>query len=673
MSYHKTGYRHKKAYTRDAKMSHVEWAEENVIFADSSLSPIPGKLKLKYSAHLRMPFDKLDIPKTKSVVAKFASQSGKSLLTTIAVGKRLDTDPAFVLLMLPTKDALPKLMKTSINPNLKSIPKLWRKFEDYKSDESIRNKDTVKLLAGGGLVITGSTVGERKSLTVPMVVFDEVAEMESGTVQEASERMKSYSSFFPKSLAVSTIVSPTDEICTAYDACECKLEYMFKCPNCEEPFLPSSKTFSFITKKEYAEEVGIKEDDINQQDLIRKSIETAHIACPSCAYKIYQDERKAMIFDGRGMGWVAVDGDAETATSFGFSMNTMASYFVPMSEFVQEIFKCGDDEIKLDKLYRGWWSEWFESNQENKTSPKDILVTENGIGEWVVPDDTIAIYAATDVQSDHFWIKITAFTYNNVAHVIYAGRLEEYKQLVDIMERTYYKVDGSVYNQGIRRMFIDLGGYVKVETAFSEETKKMEQETVIDKTQETRDFIYEFSDYFGKAGEYDRVIGVKGSQFIAGDEPYAWTRTRLTKNNYQDTREIKSLSANTTALKLNSMQRLYRTIEKEQATELDVAYDNKYRLEYINQDMADKIKNAETINMDSYIHQMTSEVYKYPKDKRGNVKDRKTFVQIKKDNHFLDCSMMIELGYLLDNLQTIKKPIYGVDKSKMFSVTRGLL
>ena len=87
-----------------------------------------------------MPFDKLDIPKTKSVVAKFASQSGKSLLTTIAVSKRLDTDPAFVLLMLPTKDALPKIMKTKINPNLKSIPKLWKKFEDYSTQEKFRTK-----------------------------------------------------------------------------------------------------------------------------------------------------------------------------------------------------------------------------------------------------------------------------------------------------------------------------------------------------------------------------------------------------------------------------------------------------------------------------------------------------------------------------------------------------
>ncbi len=654
-------------------MSHKDWAEENVIFKDSSISPIPGRLKLKYSAHLRMPFDKLDIPKTKSVVAKFASQSGKSLLTTIAVGKRLDTDPAFVLLMLPTKDALPKIMKTKINPNLKSIPKLWRKFEDYKSDEAIRNKDTVKLLAGGGLVITGSTVGERKSLTVPMVVFDEVAEMESGTIQEASERMKSYSSFFPKSLAVSTIVSPTDEICTAYDACECKLEYMFVCPKCESPFAPTHDTFSFITRKEYAEEIEVKEDEINQQALIRRSVDTAHISCPSCGYKIYQDERKAMIFDGRGMKWEIVEGDSETATSFGFSMNTMSSYFVPMEEFVNEMFKCGDDEIKLDKLYRGWWCEFYEANQENKTSPSDILLLGNGLEEWIIPKNTLAVFAAVDVQKDHFWVKITAFTYDNVAHVIYAGRVEEYKQLVDIMERTYYNKDGSEYKQKIRRMFIDLGGYVKVETAFNETTNKMERETVIDKTQETRDFLFEFSQYFSKSGEYDRIIGVRGSQHLAGDEPYSWVNTRLTVNNYKDVRQIKTLKANTTALKLNAMQRLHRTIEKVKATELDAAYDNKYRLEYINQDMVDKMKNAETLNGDAYINQMTSEVYKYPLDKRGNPKDRKAFVQIKKSNHFVDCSMMIELGYLLDNLQIIKKPKDGQNPDSMFKIARSLI
>ncbi len=354
-------------------------------------------------------------------------------------------------------------------------------------------------------------------------------------------------------------------------------------------------------------------------------------------------------------------------------MNSLGSYFVPYGQLIEAIIKADGDEIKLDKIYRGWFNEFYESNQESKTAPSDILLTANGLKEWTIPKDTLAVYAGVDVQHNHFWMKITAFTYNNVANLVYAGRIEEYKQLVDVMERVYYNEDGSTYKQGIRRMFIDLGGYVKTETAFSDITNKMEKEIVIDKTQETRDFIFEFAQYFSKAGEYDRIIGVRGNQFLAGDEPYSWANTRLTVNNFKDTRQIKTLRANTTALKLNAMQRLYRTIEKVKASDLDSAYDNKHRLEYINQDMADRISNTETLTGDSYINQMTSEIYKYPKDKRGNNKDRKAFVQVKKSNHFIDCSMMIELGYLLDNLQTIKEPTHNGDLDKTFSVARSLI
>ncbi len=653
-------------------MSHVEWAEENVIFKDSSISPIPGRLKLKYSAHLRMPFDKLDIPKTKSVVAKFASQSGKSLLTTIAVGKRLDTDPAFVLLMLPTKDALPKIMKTKINPNLKSIPKLWKKFEDYKSDEAIRNKDTVKLLAGGGLVITGSTVGERKSLTVPMVVFDEVAEMESGTIQEASERMKSYSSFFPKSLAVSTIAHPTDEICTAYDACECKLEYMFVCPKCETPFTPTHDTFSFITRKEYAEEMGVKEDELNQQDLIRKSIATAHISCPSCAYKIYQDERKAMIFDGRGMKWEVIEGDSDTATSFGFSMNTMTSYFVPMEEFIQEMFKCGDNEIKLDKLYRGWWNTWYTPTSENKASPTDILLLGNNLPEFTLPNDTIALYMGVDTQKDHFWCEIIAYEYGVVENTVFAGRVEDFKTLAEFMERTWYKKDGTTYHKGIRRMGIDYQGYVKKEKVFNEDTGKHEFETLVNRPQEVKDFVFEFSEMWGRDGELERIYATRGHEFLPNDEAYAFTTTSLTANNYKDTRKIKVMKLGTVSLKLSVMQSMYRAISKAKASELDEAKEYIHRLKYINQTIVEHLVDAEQVTSTAYINQLTSEVYGYDKDARGNPRDRKSFIQVKKDNHLLDTSAICNALAQLDNIASIKKP-EAKSSAKQFSIARSLI
>ncbi len=666
-----TGRRLKTSHNREADKGTKQWAEDNVYFTGTDVSPIPGAFQTKYSPHFIKPFELIDKPSVTEMWHRWASQSGKSLFLLIPAAKRLDTEPANIIYAQPIKDDIPKIIDIKIDPVLKSIKKIWTKFEDFKSDENIRGKREIKRIAGGSMIVTGTSVKERKSLTSPMILFDECGEFEKGTIQEFRERQKSFEKFYPKTIGASTIVHPKDEICTYYDMADCKLQWQFKCRSCEEFFYPEPETLNWISKSEMAEKLEIKETDIKQYKYIKEASQSAFVQCPECGHKITSSEKDSMILN-KELDWVAVEGDIDTAKSFGTDMNSLGSYFVSFGLLVEMIIKAEGDEIILDKIHRGWFNRFYESSQENKTTANDVLLLGNGLKEFVVPKDTLAVYCAVDVQARNFWVKMTAFTYNNVANVIYAGRVEEYKQLVDLMERTYLNEDGTVYTAGIRRMFIDLGGYVKVETAFNETTNKMEKETVIDKTQETRDFIYEFSQYFSKAGEYDRIIGVRGSQFLAGDEPYAWTNTRLTVNNYKDVRQIKTIRANTTALKLNAMQRMYRTIEKVKASELDAAHDYKYRLEYVNQEMIDRQRNAESLTGDAYINQMTSEVYRYPKDKRGNSKPRKAFVQIKKSNHFTDCSMMIELGYLLDNLQIVKKPTTDEDKDEMFSLARSM-
>ena len=667
-----TGRRLKTSHNREADKGTKQWAEDNVYFTGTDVSPIPGAFQTKYSPHFIKPFELIDKPSVTEMWHRWASQSGKSLFLLIPAAKRLDTEPANIIYAQPIKDDIPKIIDIKIDPVLKSIKKIWTKFEDFKSDENIRGKREIKRIAGGSMIVTGTSVKERKSLTSPMILFDECGEFEKGTIQEFRERQKSFEKFYPKTIGASTIVHPKDEICTYYDMADCKLQWQFKCRSCEEFFYPEPETLNWISKSEMAEKLEIKETDIKQYKYIKEASQSAFVQCPECGHKITTSEKDSMILN-KELDWVAVEGDIDTAKSFGTDMNSLGSYFVSFGLLVEMIIKAEGDEIILDKIHRGWFNRFYESSQENKTTANDVLLLGNGLKEFVVPKDTIAIYAGVDVQSDHFWLKMTAFTYNNISNVMYAGRLEEYKQVVDLMDTTYYYEDGTVYTQGIRRLFMDVLGYVKKESYFNEDTNKMETETLIDKPLESREFIYEYSQTYGKSGEYDRIIGTRGHITLANDEPYMWTTSRLTVNNYKDSRQIKLLKTNTTALKINFMQRLHRTIEKEKANEFDAAYDFKQRLEYINQDIIDRLKGSEMLSLEAYSNQVTSEVYGYPKDKRGNPKSVKAFIQVKRHNHLLDCSAMIEAGYMLDNLQLVKKPVDGGDKDKIFAVSRGLV
>lgn len=670
MVFRKVGYRTKKTYHREPKLSSQEWAEKNIYFSGTDISPITGQFQLKYSPHLRRLLDLTDVPSVSRLFAKWASQSGKSLFEVIVAAKRLDTDPTNVLMMFPIKDDLPKYLRVKINPVLKCIPKLWRKFEDYTTDEKVRSKDTIKQLAGGSLIISGSSVKDRKSLTVPMLVGDEIAEFDKGAFMEAEERLKSFSKFFPKAIGVSTIVNPEDEICTNHDSCDCLLEWHYICPSCGDHFLAGSKHLKWISRKEYAEDVGIKESEIERHRYINRAMETCHVECNSCGYKITTDEKDDMIMNG-GMDWFVVKGE-EPATSYGVSMNSLGSYFVPFGQLVEAIIKADGDEIQLDKIYRGWFNEFYEANQENKTTPSDILLLGNGIEEFVVPDDTVAMYMGVDTQKDHFWVEIIAFEYGMKDNTVFAGRVEDFKTIVDFMERTWYKANGNVYHPGIRRMGIDMQGYVEKDSEWNEDAQKMEDVMIVNRPQEVREFVYEFSEYFGRDGDYEKVIATRGHEFLPNDEPFAFTSTPLVANNYKDTRKIKVMKLGTVSLKLTVMQHLHRSISKAVANELDEAYDYDRRLKFINQTIVNKLKDAEVLSSEAYVNQYTSEVYGYPKDKRGNLKDRKSFIQVKKDNHLLDCGAICHALAQLDNISSIKKPVAEISGEK-FSLARSLI
>jgi len=96
------------------------------------------------------------------------------------------------------------------------------------------------------------------------------------------------------------------------------------------------------------------------------------------------------------------------------------------------------------------------------------------------------------------------------------------------------------------------------------------------------------------------------------------------------------------------------------------------RLKYINQTIVDRLSNADILSSEAYVNQYTSEVYGYPKDKRGNLKDRKSFIQVKKDNHLLDCGAICHALAQLDNISTIKKPVEDSSGEK-FSLARSLI
>jgi len=634
------------SYKREPNISTEEWAGKHVYFNGTDVSPITGAFQIKYSRHLQKLFALVDRPQVHKIFAKWASQSAKSLFELIVAGKRLDTEPTNILYMQPIKDDIPKIVDIKIDPLLKCMKRLWRKFEDYKVKESVRGKRELKRLAGGGLIISGSSVKERKSLTIPFLLMDEIAEFEEGAVVEAEERTKSFSKFFPKVIGVSTIVHPQDEICTNFDKCEIKIEWHYICPCCEGNFYPDFSLFKFPSKVEHMTERGLTEETLIARDYLEDAKTNAHIKCPHCEYKITSEEKDEMAL-AEGMDWFIINpsGTTElllienltTETSFGADMNSLGSYFVPYAILVENLVNAEDDDIKLEKIYRGWFNKFYARNITT-TTENDILLLGNNLKEWIIPDDTYKIYMGVDTQKDHFWYEVKAYCYGKKSHSIAHGRLETFADIEDIWEYAQSIEDSNGDFHMCSKLGIDRRGY---------------NQDGVNRTHEVDAFV-EYMVQKWKNGDENRIYATEGHPVLTGGKAFIIANSKDYSNNRRKI-DIKIIKTSNLYLKSSVSRAMERAIAKAKAeTEEDEGFFYEGNLFYVNQDSIDMDMKG-TIST-SYTRQITAEVFDYGKNKQGKLDAEKSWINPKQaDNHFFDTSVICEVFAEIDKINIQRK------------------
>ena len=648
------GNRLSDAYKREPIRGIKEWAEKEIVFTDLEVSPILGNFKTKYSPHYLKLFKLIERTLTRELFAKWASQSGKSLFGVLVASHKLDTLPATVIYAQPLKDDIPTILQTKINPVLKSIPKLWQKFEDYKESEKIRTKDSAKKLSGGNFLVKGSGVKDRKSQTSPFIVLDEAGEFDEGAVFEFKERTKSFTKFHPKVIGLSTIVHPDDEICTNFNSCSVKIEWHYICMECNNNFYPLFENLKFKGRKEYLSENGIAEDDIVLNKYIDEAKSTCHVECPHCLHKITTEEKDIMISDGY-MDWYIrhENGDTElllienltTETSFGADMNSLGSFFVTYEDMVENIIKAGDDEIKLDKLYRGWFNRFYKRKVVEK-SEDDMFLLGNGLSEWIIPKDTVKIYLTIDNQKDYLFAQVTAISYGVSPHVVYFGRVESWGDAEELWNICQYLEGEDGENYMASKMGIDRRGY---------------NQGQISRTNEADEFVNYMAQKWGE----DRIFGMEGHSDITGGKAF----TVVNHKDYSDQRhelKIKVVKFSNLYIKNQLFRSIDRTILNQKAeSEEDDGFDYTDKMFFINQDNIELDRKG--TNNSSITKMLTAETLDYAKNRKtGKLALEKSWVAIRKRNDAIDTSSMALVFAEMDKIILLKKPT-GEDLSSALS------
>lgn len=614
-----------------------EWVEENVILSTDS-SPIGGKMRLKYTPHLEEVFDDYDRPEVWKQVLMWSSQTAKTTALFSITAKSLDTDPAPSQLMIPTAKGIPRYLTKKLNPFMNGIKSLKGKMHDFTSVEKLRNRGAELRVAGGGLSVTGSSRGERKSLSIKYFQADEIAEFEDGAVSEAMERTKSYEKFFRKIFLVSTMEDSNDEINRNLNDCETKKRFEIQCPHCEEFFYMKSSHLKYLTVEDYIADHSIDEGEVQPIKYKTEALKNVYIECECCSAKITTQERDNQILSKK-VRWFVYDGE-HSGNTIGYKANALSMYFTTLESIAEMLIDADFSQMKhtlLDKIYRGYFNEMYE--QEVKSVEKnDFLLISNGIDEKIIPDDTVKVYLTIDTQKFGFWYSVIAFTYGFNGHTVMKGFVETFDELEMLMGLRLKDKNGKTFL--IDKTVIDRLG-------------------ILERTAEVDAWITSLILDKGMDGLIFPTMGVQNDA-----SGRLWYYTEVSKNVSTEKRlktPIRAIKINNTLIKNELNNMIERSIEKAKGEERAKNYST--RMFFINNTIAEdaesKMEKGEKSLSTDYERQMTSEEYIYKIDKKtGKVASKKTWEKRNQsiDNHYFDNAVQAVALAMIDNVSIMQKP-----------------
>jgi len=420
-----------------------EWAEKYFILEESSAVG-GGKYSFRFAPTLRQPLKTFGFDNVSNLTYWIGSQGGKSTLSYVLINYIIDRMAGSNIgFYLPNDQLVPYTATNRIIPSIKRISSNAKVLSETKSNSKLKDNSKIIRLGGAVLRIMGSESStNRKSFPAQYIFMDEIAEFKQEHVMEIEERNKTFSSFGGKIVKLSTSLHNSDPIVKSHDSAECQMEYFVKCPKCGKSHIDD-----FVENVVFPENVEVPEHIEQKQDIevyVRSyKSRNAMYRCPKCE-ELWDTDMKTKAVD---MGeWKAVRGDINTDKSVSFRASSFVSYFVSIEDLARKWLDVEDatDDLKT-KFYNGWLSKIYEPKIE--TLPKEkIMILKSKIPYEKVPDNTIGLVGAIDVQKDHFYFIVVAVDENMNRHITEYQRVETMHELEMAILRPRYKQNGEMIN-----------------------------------------------------------------------------------------------------------------------------------------------------------------------------------------------------------------------------------
>lgn len=420
------------------------WALQNYILEKESAVG-GGRFNFKYAPHLELPLKMIGDDDISSISLFFASQSGKTTIAMVCINWAMDLIGGNIMFFIPD-EALVSF--TTTDRILPSINRTCNKYSiiQEKEDRNLRdNTKNIRYMGGVLRVLAATKSTNRKSTPAKIIFLDEISEMKPKDVAEISERAKTFEKFGSKIIKTSTIMYENDPIDLAYKTSEKRFEYFVKCPYCNEEHIDDFLANIVIPPKEnYSFEENLSEEEKNIRYAQLASRES-YYKCPKCEAKWSEKDKEKAVRNG---GW-KITYELENAKSVGFKASSFISLLVSVEKMVYEYLECFADikqkDERLTTFYRGWLSRIYKP-EIITTRAEDVLECRSDLEKGQVPNETLGIFMAIDVQKDHYYYTFIAFDYDYNLYIIDWGKVLSERALESlIFESKFISPSGMEY------------------------------------------------------------------------------------------------------------------------------------------------------------------------------------------------------------------------------------
>ncbi len=311
--------------------------------------------------------------------------------------------------------------------------------------------------------------------------FEEWAGKEASPVELTDRRLTTY----PDAIHI-LISSPTTSagvISVNFEASDVKLYFCVRCPGC-------GKWQRLVFDNVIIPDELLKMADNNEAAKICNQTQAAHYQCPACEQHIDDRMRRKLIREGKWMtvdpdNKVFADGVIEDAmeieafpneTRVGMHISSLYWMWerVTISSIAATYLRAINDPLAMFEFRTGDLGEDADITHAQITlNTFEILSKTAETPEALLPDWTDRILLTVDTQQDHFYGTLRAWGSHMVSRRVWHGNVQTFKDLTDLMCRSWPYQSGWLPAIRPMLMLIDSGG---TRTDVNEESSTRTQE-----------------------------------------------------------------------------------------------------------------------------------------------------------------------------------------------------